>query len=529
MSGDNGCDVLLLGYEAQENLGLRSVASFLMRNGVSVEIGPLQDVPRGAILGRINQCSPKIVGFSLIFQRMLDDFSTLITYLRDKGCAAHFTIGGHFPSFEHEYLLTTVPGLDSVVRHEGEETLLELFKNIDDPPSWKQIRGLAYRSHDEVVVNPLRPLIVDLDALPFPVRDMKPKTHRGIGIRSISGSRGCYYDCSFCSIHEFYRRPAGPGRRSRSPLNVVREMEVLFNEFNVRIFIFQDDDLFMRGQWHRQWLEDFLYEIKRRKMADQILWRVSCRIDDLDADLLMKMKGTGLASVYLGIESGSDQGLKTFNKRYCADDVYKAVGLLRDLDMPFEFGFMIFDPDSTLASIKENMKFLRAVGGDGGSLVHFCKMAPYAGTPIARRLAAEGRLEGTKASPDYRFKDPKLDLLQLFLSQTFNFRNFDDDGLVERLRFAKFDAAVVAKFFAKDYNARLYAGSVKELIMRCNGSALDIMSTAISFIENYEEDKIMAHWDLLMRLTQDEKETESEITGALDLLMQKFECESSLV
>lgn len=520
-------DVLLIGYEGQENLGLRSIAAFLQQGGIRVGIVPLHEATREEILARIRHADPKIVGLSLIFQRMLDDYAGLIEYLRDNGVTAHITIGGHFPTFEYEYLLSTVPGLDTVVRYEGEETLLELYNNLDRPESWPLIKGLAFRQQGETWATPLRPLISDLDALPFPVRKSQGATHRGIGIRSIAGSRGCYYDCSFCSIHEFYRR-SGPTRRTRSPDNLVREMESLFRDFGVRIFIFQDDDMFMRGQRHRVWLENLLGELEARKLSEEILWRVSCRVDDVDAGLLRNMKAAGLASVYLGIESGSEQGLKTFSKRYHVGDIYRSLELLKEIDLPFEFGFMLLEPYSTIQSVRENIDFLKTIGNYGDSLVHFCKMSPYAGTPIAQRLAAEKRLEGTKSCPDYRFLDPRLDLLQTFYSNTFNFRNFDDSGLVERLRFAKFDACVVEKFFAHEYDAEAYRASVRELIRQSNESALETMSLAATFVEDHTVEEIIDHWQVLEELHLQSTAVEQQISAALDRLMIEYSFEASL-
>lgn len=522
------CDVMLIGYENQENIGLRSIAAFLNQNGVNVTIQPCHDATKEDILSRIQKEHPRAIGFSLIFQRMLCDFADLISYLRQKGVTAHITIGGHYPTFEYKRLLETIPGLDSVVRHEGEHTLLELFNNLDNPDSWALIRGIAYRQDGEIEVTPARPLIRNLDALPFPVRNRHVGTHRGLGIRSIAGSRGCYYDCSFCSIQGFYREPPGPKRRARSPANVAREMDQLYHQFDTRIFVLQDDDVFMRGQRHRQWVEEFIKELERRKIADKILWRISCRIDDLDAGLLLKMKAAGLTSVYLGIESGNEQGLKTFNKHYRVKDIYQALDMLIAIDVPFEYGFMMLDPESTLPSVRENIGFLKRIGQDGGSLVSFCKMAPYAGTPIARRLGSEGRLEGALASPDYRFLDRRLNLLQLFLSQTFNFRNFGDHGLVERLRFAKFDCFVLGKFFSGKYDVESYFDAVRDLIRWCNESALETLSLATRFVENSSEEEIIDGWPLLQHWAQQEKATELRIELALDQLMSRHDFESDL-
>ena len=520
-------DVLLIGFEGQENLGLRSVAAFLEREGIGVDIIPLDSTRTDELLRRIRLANPRIIGLSLIFQRMREDYAALIGHLREQGVTAHLTVGGHYPTFEYESMLSSIPGLDTVVRYEGEETLLELVRQLDRPKSWPSIKGLAFRSNSQILATPLRPLIADLDSLPFPVRNPDGATHRGIGIRSIAGSRGCYYDCTFCSIHEFYRRQ-GPTRRTRSPAHLVREIQMLYHDLGARIFVFQDDDVFMRGRAHREWLESFLAELEARSLSDRILWRVSCRVDDVDAGLLRSMKAAGLSSVYLGIESGCEQGLKTFNKHYGVADILATLAILKQSEMPFEFGFMLFEPYSTLGTIRENIDFLGKIGQYGNSLVHFCKMSPYAGTPIARQLAAEGRLEGTQACPDYRFLDPRLDLLQTFCSQTFNFRNFDDHGLVERLRFAKFDTSVVAKFFPDDFDHRKYQESLGELIHLSNESALETMSLAAHFVESHDLEQVMNHWEVLQDLSEQQSCIDRQISAGLDQLMAEYGFEASV-
>ena len=165
----SNCDVLLVGYEDEENLGLRSMASFLVEKGIDVEILPCQNVSKEGILKQINKRNPKIIGFSLIFQRMIFDFAELIDYLRNNGVKSHFTIGGHFPTLEYEKILELLPGLDTVVRHEGELTLLDLYRHLKSQSQWSEIRGIAYRRNGAIEVTSPRPLIQDLNSLPFPV------------------------------------------------------------------------------------------------------------------------------------------------------------------------------------------------------------------------------------------------------------------------------------------------------------------------------------------------------------------------
>jgi anaerobic magnesium-protoporphyrin IX monomethyl ester cyclase len=524
-----GWDVLLLGFEEWENLGLRSIAAYLLQHGATVKIVPLP-APADSVLATIRSKDPGIVGFSLIFQRMLPDFADLIAYLRQHGVQAHFTMGGHFPSIEPAATLESIPGLDSVVRGEGEHTILELLHHLHQPDEWSQIQGLAFRgSHDgQIHLTPPRPKLLDLDSLPYPIRSDHLPTHRGLGLCSILGSRGCHYDCSFCSIHQFYAESPGPRRRTRSPANVAQEMERLFHERGVRIFIFEDDDLFMRGRVQREWIAGFVRELQQRGMADQILWRVSCRVDDVDPEPISRMMEAGLMSIYIGIESGNDRGLRVFNKHYTVEDIHRALAKLRQVGIPFEYGFMILNPDTTFATLRDDIAFLKEISADGEAVVQFTKMVPYAGTSINRQLRQSGRLKGTLAAPDYGYLDPRLELFQVFLSQAFHFRNFDGKGLAERLRFAKLDVAVVRKFCSEQYEGGSYATALGELIRRSNEEALEKMSMAARFMEKRTEAQIIDKWPYIDLLVHEEKAAERQLTTELDWLMVLFGFEAEV-
>ncbi len=516
------CDVLLIGYEEWENLGLRYLASYLASNNVSVAIQPYSTNKNREVFERVLASKPQVVGFSMIFQRMLGEFNSLIQYLRDNGISAHFTMGGHFPTVASTLVLNTIEGLDSVIRCEGEETLFELLKAVSNGETLKGIEGLTYREHSIVNENVSRPLMRDLDKLPMPIRTGLVFRKRGLGLSSLVASRGCFYDCSFCSIRKFYDEARGSKRRSRSPQNVVAEMKYLHEQYDARIFIFEDDDFLVSTQKHEAWIEQFVSELKAEGLDRKILWRISCRIDDVNPQLLSLMQDAGLASVYLGIESGNEQGLRTFNKRYSVSDIFETIEQLESLDMPYEFGFMILHPDSSFDTIREDIDFLKKLGESGHALVHFTKMLPYAGTAIEKRLKDEGRLIGDLDAPDYNFLDPRIDLLQAFLTQAFHNRNFHREGLVERLRDAKLDTIIVNRFFMDELDSASYQSQIFGLIRECNQQCLEKMGMAINFMRTRDETDILANWWLLDKLAHEENVFESQCGKQLNAIMNTY-------
>src|ERR1700722_18460233 len=103
--------VLLIGFQDQDNLGLRYLMSAVNSVGHDAEIMTYRSDSE-AILRRIHHEMPDVVGFSLIFQYMAPDFGRVIQELRNSGVTAHFTMGGHYASFEPAEILRRIPGLD---------------------------------------------------------------------------------------------------------------------------------------------------------------------------------------------------------------------------------------------------------------------------------------------------------------------------------------------------------------------------------------------------------------------------------
>jgi radical SAM superfamily enzyme YgiQ (UPF0313 family) len=399
--------VMLIGFQRHSNLGIGYLAATLQRSGYRVEIFDFE-AERQSILKAAKCLNPVVIGFSLIFQSYIFWFGSLIRYLRDNGVTCHFTMGGHFPSLSHELTLELIPELDSVVRFEGEITLLELVDSLGDGGDCLQIPGLAYRRAGEIVASPMRHLIDNLDALPYPIRAFKKNAILGLDMAPMLASRGCARTCSFCSIHMFYRTAPGKVVRTRKPAEVAKEMRFLLEEHNISIFLFQDDDFPLFGPVWRRWTQEFVAELYRNRLPGRVAWKINCRADAVDPELFAEMSEAGLYMVYMGLESGTEEGLKTLHKQITVEQNIRAVKILKEIGIIFEFGFMLLDPSSSFESVRANIAFLRNIAGDGSAGVTFGRMVPYDGTPIKEDLERAGRLKGDVCKPDYDFLDPRL-------------------------------------------------------------------------------------------------------------------------
>jgi len=409
--------VALIGYQDQGNLGMGYLAAVLQRQGREVEMIDVRDGPE-AIAARLLSRQPLVVGFSLIFQCFLPQFRRVATHLRSVGITSHYTIGGHFPSLCYDECLANFPEIDSVVRYEGEETLIDLVDRLSAGRDWRGAPGIVYMRDGEVVETEPRALVQDLDSLPFPYRPFEPETIGGFPTLPLLASRGCIRRCSFCSIHTFYRTAPGKVVRVRKPEKIVEEMLYLHRHHGVRVFLFQDDDFPLWGPAGRRWADELVGRMHDSGLADRTVWKISCRGEYVELDLFTKLRDSGLFLVYMGIESGDEEGLKVLNKEMTVEQNLQAVARLKQLGILVSYGFMLFDPSSTWESVRRNVGFLRQIVGDGCAAATFSRMLPYGGTPIRDRLRQEGRLRGDLTHPDYEFLDLRLNEYHRLLSQT---------------------------------------------------------------------------------------------------------------
>jgi radical SAM superfamily enzyme YgiQ (UPF0313 family) len=469
---------LLVGFQDQDNLGLRYLASSLRAAGHEIRIESFGE-DAAPLIAAARHWRPDIVGFSMIFQFMAEDFARVLAAMRAAGVPAHFTMGGHYASFAPETLLGLMPELDSVVRFEGERTLVELTGAIVEGRDWHDLAGMAWRDGDQVHLTAKREA-APIDEHPWPERSDIAYHTQKIATASVLASRGCPYKCSFCSIITFYDGNGTKGRRRRDPYQVVDELEYLVRERGVRMVLFQDDDFLAGGSDARAWSATVASEIIARGLHQRLRFKFSCRSDEVREDVLAPLIEAGLSHVYLGVEAGDPGSLKSLNKLITVDVHRRAGQILRKLGLTFDFGFMLLEPWSTMKSARNNLRFLREFCDGGYAVAGFCRTLPYVGTPMEQKMRAEGRLVGPALEADYRFLDPRLDVLWDFSLVAFTGRNDGKHATWDLMRGLLFEARLDYPDMPHDPD---YLRATRRLADASNTVLIDVAEEAIDYIE----------------------------------------------
>lgn len=318
-----------------------------------------------------------------------------------------------------------------------------------------------------MVVTEPRALVYDLDSLPFPHRPNRPEQIGGFPTLPLLASRGCARRCSFCSIHTFYRTAPGKVVRVRKPAKVVEEMQQLHRQHGVRVFLFQDDDFPLWGKAGRRWADELAERFHDSGLAAKTVWKISCRAEYVEPELFSKLRDAGLFLVYMGIESGVEQGLKILHKEMTVEQNLAAVQTLKDAGIFFSYGFMLFDPSSTFESVRENLNFLRQIVGDGSAAATFCRMLPYGGTPIRDLLQSEGRLRGDLTQPDYDFLDVRLNEYYRQLNQAIR-PWIHNNGVSNELNYAWDEHESVRRLVPGVQGLDVYTAALRSLTKESN-------------------------------------------------------------
>jgi radical SAM superfamily enzyme YgiQ (UPF0313 family) len=362
------------------------VASALRADGHEVEILDLllaRTTP-DKIERRMERFRPEVVGITSVTlnHHIAEGIARVVRKCDER---VPIVMGGPHVSFEIEGSFQRLPALDYIAIGEGEHTMRELVRALEGRMDLRDVRGLAGidRSVGRSWKNAPRPLEDDLDTLPTPARDLVPLA-RYLAFdshASVVTSRGCPYECIFCSA------PAWTGRkvRYRTPSLCVDEIEELarlgFSEITI------EDDLFTLYRKH------FLAvcgELERRNTG--IRWNAFSRVDTITPEIVQTMADAGCQAICFGVESGNQEVLDLIKKNSNLAKVKEAMRMAQDAGICALASFIVGLPGETEETLRKTVEFAEELKHEFGSLYGFHILSPFPGTEV-REKAAEYGLE----------------------------------------------------------------------------------------------------------------------------------------
>ncbi|MBN2094130.1 MAG: radical SAM protein [Candidatus Zambryskibacteria bacterium] len=334
-------------------LGLCYIASVLEKNGHGVKIVDC-DAEKdywNIIESTTKEFQPDVVGFYIMTWTFVaaNDLAKKIKEIKSN---IKLIVGGPgvtcMPRESLEYGV-----FDLAVISEGEVTVVELVKALEKGKgNFSDILGLAYKEKGEVKINNPRPLIENLDSIPFPARHLLPSKDRYFDVFTIEkhfatviATRGCPFNCSFCDR----KNRMGKNWRVRSPQNLIDEVEKIYKEEDIREFMFFDDNFIVR----KQWVSEVCDEILKRRL--KIVWECRSRVDTINEEVLSKMKKAGCYRIRFGFEAGDNRILKVLNKGITKEQSIKCAKICKKIGMEMVGYFMMGSPEETKETIQKTL------------------------------------------------------------------------------------------------------------------------------------------------------------------------------
>lgn len=356
---DDRCQAPVKGMTAQPSrapLDLAYMAASLEKSGVECKIKdyPSEHQNWSGFTQDVKQFAPDMLVISVTTPTLIADLAAGNMAKQIKKDILVVSKGAHF-LVKDEEVLSKFPGVDIIIRGESEFTVAEIATadNLDT------VLGITYRKESRIVSNPERPLLEDLDKLPFPARHLlnndlylTPDTKEPLTI--IYTGRGCFYQCIFCAV------PAVSGHniKLRSPGNIVAEIEECVNKYKIKNFFFRADTF----TWDEKWLVEICKLIIKKGLS--IRWGTNSRVDTINENKLYWMKKSGCWIVGFGVESGNQKSLELMKKKTRLEDALKAISLCKKHGIKTYALFVIGFPWETRDTIEDTTRFTKILNPD---------------------------------------------------------------------------------------------------------------------------------------------------------------------
>lgn len=378
---------VLFFYRGQEYMSIEYLSSVLKKAGHETdlifdygfedtfiyELPILKKIKRNdKWLTKIANFKPDLIAFSCLTN--LYPFVKETAALIKKHFSVPIIVGGIHPTSIPEYVLAD-ENIDMVCIGEGENALLELVNKMEKREDFINIKNLWIKVNGKIVKNPIRPLIADLDTIPFPDRSLFDKYGCLAGtIKAITG-RGCPFQCTFCYSHSLFNLYKGEKfTRRRSVGNVIEELLECKKLYKVNDFYFFDDTFTINFSW----LRDFS-NVYKEKIATPF----SCcvRPGTIHEEMVKVLKEAGLRMVFFGVDSGNDFiRKKIMGRNIEKSQIIEDAKLLKKYNIIIWSSVIFGSPGETIEQMRESFDLVREIGSD---CISTFLMYPFPNTDIA--------------------------------------------------------------------------------------------------------------------------------------------------
>lgn len=323
---------------------------------------------------------PRIIGISVLTISAKRAY-TLCKLIKRIDKEALVVLGGIHPTVLPDEALHH-EGVDVVVRGEGEETFLDLVKAILKREDYKKIIGISYKYNGSIIHNPHRSEIEHLDEIPpFPYHLFEKNLKKYSTFGALFISRGCPYDCIFCSS----RSVSGRRYRLFSIERVISEITLLVEQYKQKIIFMLDDNIAA----DRRYLAGLLKTVINTDLHNKAAFYGSMRGDDVNEEILDLASAANFKMISFGLETGSEPLMKILNKQETVKDVADAIKMTESKGIAAAATLIFGIPTETRRDRWDTIKLVRSLPI---SSVRFNTFTPYPGTPVFDMLSRQGRI-----------------------------------------------------------------------------------------------------------------------------------------
>lgn len=373
-------------HEIPYSFGLSSLASYIESKGHVSQIVDIRTPDEyGKLFAAIDEFKPDVVGFTSVSSQ----FSTvcdLAQQVRDRHEGLRIVCGGvHTTIFPKSVAESSA--LDCVFVGESEFAFADYLSALETGSDWREVNNLAYMLDGEVVINPLNPLIQDLDVLPHPFKGaLFEETVRVQGVAIFFFSRGCPYQCTYCSNHAIaacYNMKANKPRY-RGVDSCIDEILETIETYSCQKLLIGDDTFGI----DRVWRKDFLQKYKQKV---DLPFHCLLRANIVDENFIAELKKAGCYRISFGVESGNEYVRNTIMKRNLSEEqIVNAFALCRKYGIETIALNIIGVPGETETMVKDTVRLNRIIKPTGSGVNIFY---PYKGTQLGDYCFAEGLVD----------------------------------------------------------------------------------------------------------------------------------------